>query len=55
MTEPEKSHMTIYHGGEKMQKYRHTLIIFNSYFFSEAAMVTVMRLSVTFYVHCLSY
>jgi len=53
MVEPDRSHMTIKHGGEKMQEHRHTLIIFNSYFFSAAAIVTVTRFGVGLYVHCL--
>ena len=36
------------------QCYRHALRICNTYCFSTAAVVTVMCLSVTLYVHCLS-
>jgi hypothetical protein len=42
------------HAGWLRQLYRHTLIIFNTYCFSMARMVTRTRLNVTLYVHCLS-
>jgi len=37
-----------------VQSYRHILRIRNTYFFSTAALVTLMQLSVTLYIVCLS-
>jgi hypothetical protein len=47
IVQADTSQMTVYYGAEKMQKYRHTLKICNTFCIST---VTV----VTFYVRCLS-
>jgi hypothetical protein len=47
MVEPERPQMAIQYGAEKMQEYRSTLIICNTYCFSTATVVTRTRLHVT--------
>jgi hypothetical protein len=53
--EPNKPQMTKYHCMLDNKGCKHTLRICNTYCFSTARMVMRTRLSVTLYVHCLSY
>jgi hypothetical protein len=52
MVQPDRPQMTIKYSTEKMQQYRHTILIFNTYCFYTATMITQTHLNVTSHVHC---
>ena len=60
MVQPNRSHMAVQHRKDvicmldNLVTHTHTFIIFNTYCFSTATMVTWTCLSVTLYIHCLS-
>jgi len=55
MVDPDSPQLTVLYSAEKMQEYKHRLIICNTHCFSMATGVIQLCLSVMLYVHCLPH